>query len=264
MKIIEKFTRSKTSIEKDNEDCFFIDDNFAVVVDGVTSKKANSQKETNGRFVAQFVCVCFSTISASLAPFEILKELNARLRVALRAQNRKGESAGGSIVVYNAKRQELFSYGDCCYRIGDEQFQQRKASDIILSQKRSAILKQALAQGATIKELQDNDIGRQAIIEDLLSASKNANSIGEDGYGVLDGKEIIEEYIKVIKVEQGQTIILSSDGYPSLFPTLKLTEKNLMQLLKKDPLCIHELLGTKGVLSKNESYDDRTYLRLIT
>ena len=264
MKIVEKFTRSKTGREKDNEDCFFTDDNFAVVVDGITSKRVPVEKETNGRFVAQFVCACFPTISAEMSPLEILRELSARLRIALHEHNRKGESAGCSIVVYNAHRRELFSYGDCCYGIDEERFQCRKKSDIRLSQKRSRLIKQALSQGKSIKELQNNDIGREAILDDLSRASRIANCKSEDGYGVLNGEDIIEEYIKIEKTKKGQTIILSSDGYPCLFPTLELTEKNLIKLLNKDPLCIEELLGTKGVLPQNESYDDRTYLRLTT
>ena len=38
------------------------------------------------------------------------------------------------------------------------------------------------------------------------------------------------------------------------------TEKYLFNLLDKDPLCIHELRGTKRVINGNQSFDDRSYI----
>jgi glycerophosphoryl diester phosphodiesterase len=58
----------------------------------------------------------------------------------------------------------------------------------------------------------------------------------------------------------GDRIILASDGYPELFDTLEETERYLFQMLTKDPLCIHELRGTKGVRPGNQSFDDRSYI----
>lgn len=262
MKIIEKFTRSKTGLEKDNEDCIFISEDFAVVVDGITSKTKSLKSETDGRFVAKFVCDCFSQISADLTPYEILKELTSRLRKALIEQNRNSESAGCSIVAYNALRRELFSYGDCHYAIDNKSVKPQKESDIQLSKHRSSIIKQLLSQGKTVDEIQKNDIGRNAILDGLIEASKLANCKCENGYAVLNGTDVIEEFIQTVKIEQGQMIILSSDGYPDLFPTLEQSEENLLNLIKKDPLCIDELIGTKGVAYGNESYDDRSYVRL--
>ena len=56
--------------------------------------------------------------------------------------------------------------------------------------------------------------------------------------------------------------ILASDGYPVLADTLEETERLLACSLAEDPLRIGEHLSTKGVAAGNESFDDRTYLRM--
>ena len=44
------------------------------------------------------------------------------------------------------------------------------------------------------------------------------------------------------------------------FDTLEETENHLFMLLERDPLCIHDLRGTKGVRPGNQSFDDRSYI----
>lgn len=72
--------------------------------------------------------------------------------------------------------------------------------------------------------------------------------------------DICTDNIVIYHVESGDRIILASDGYPALFETLEETEKYLFQLLDKDPLCIHELRGTKRLINGNKSFDDRNYI----
>jgi hypothetical protein len=43
---------------------------------------------------------------------------------------------------------------------------------------------------------------------------------------------------------------------------LTASEAELAVLLEKDPWCVAELAGTKGVLSGQVSFDDRAYLRI--
>ena len=83
---------------------------------------------------------------------------------------------------------------------------------------------------------------------------------GEFGYDVINGGDICTDNIVIYHVKPGDRIILASDGYPALFDTLEETEKYLFNLLDKDPLCIHELRGTKRVINGNQSFDDRSYI----
>jgi len=58
-------------------------------------------------------------------------------------------------------------------------------------------------------------------------------------------------------------IVISSDGYPFLKPTLQESEKMLATLIKEDPLLYKKFKSTKGIVKTNYSYDDRTYVRFI-
>ena len=58
------------------------------------------------------------------------------------------------------------------------------------------------------------------------------------------------------------SVVLASDGYPRILPTLAASEEALAGLLAADPLCIGPLCGTKGVRPGNVSFDDRAYVRL--
>ena len=48
---------------------------------------------------------------------------------------------------------------------------------------------------------------------------------------------------------------------PVLKDTLAESEKSLDELLQKDPQCLRENRGTKGLVKGNQSFDDRTYVR---
>mmetsp|Transcript_13980 Transcript_13980/g.21816 ORF Transcript_13980/g.21816 Transcript_13980/m.21816 type:complete len:195 (-) Transcript_13980:149-733(-) len=162
---------------------------------------------------------------------------------------------------------------------------------------------------STIQDLQKCDTGRQ-FIQDLLIRQRlfqnNPNAPSKYRYWVMDGFPIdMEEGVHIhplitattttatcpnsIQQEQQQEkqppcfvteVILATDGYPKLFPTLAETEAYWKQCVTHDPLLIshndddddiHDMtnstkhasiVSTKGVALHAESYDDRTYLRL--
>ena len=61
----------------------------------------------------------------------------------------------------------------------------------------------------------------------------------------------------------GDEVVLATDGYPVLCPTLQATENALAQLLHDDPLLIHHYQATKAHMHGNNSFDDRAYLRVV-
>ncbi len=81
-------------------------------------------------------------------------------------------------------------------------------------------------------------------------------------FSVVDGFDIPMEKVKVVKVPTGHEVVMATDGYPFLLPTLAESENALTRLLATDPLCISEYLATKGVMEGNVSFDDRAYIRL--
>jgi glycerophosphoryl diester phosphodiesterase len=80
----------------------------------------------------------------------------------------------------------------------------------------------------------------------------------------MDGFPIDDEGIHIVDVgDSVKEVILASDGYPDLYPTLQETERNLREIIAQDPMLVgvrHR--STKGVLKGAESFDDRTYLRI--
>ena len=58
-------------------------------------------------------------------------------------------------------------------------------------------------------------------------------------------------------------IVLASDGYPFLEPTLAASEVALAEQIANDPQNIHSFIATKGIVEGNKSFDDRTYIRFV-
>ena len=58
-----------------------------------------------------------------------------------------------------------------------------------------------------------------------------------------------------------QVVVLASDGYPYLLPSLLETENALASVIKEDPLCFRRFKSVKGVGPGNISFDDRAYLK---
>ena len=58
-------------------------------------------------------------------------------------------------------------------------------------------------------------------------------------------------------------IVLASDGYPFLKPTLAASEAALAEQIANDPQNIHSFIATKGIVEGNKSFDDRTYIRFV-
>ena len=98
----------------------------------------------------------------------------------------------------------------------------------------------------------------------ILPGMTRAGPANQDrpyGYDVLDGFAIHSHHVSVYPVPPQTQVVLASDGYPVLKDTLAESEKSLDELLQKDPQCLRENRGTKGLVKGNQSFDDRTYVR---
>ena len=81
-------------------------------------------------------------------------------------------------------------------------------------------------------------------------------------YTVIDGTPIYMNGIKTIDVSRAREIVLATDGYPFLKPTLAESEAALRELLRQDPMLVSLYQATKGIMQGNCSFDDRAYLRV--
>ena len=79
-------------------------------------------------------------------------------------------------------------------------------------------------------------------------------------YAVIDGTQIYMPGTRIAKASH--SVVLASDGYPTLLTTLKESEEALAKHLADDPQNIGEFVATKGLVEGNVSFDDRAYIKL--
>ena len=79
-------------------------------------------------------------------------------------------------------------------------------------------------------------------------------------YAVIDGTPIYMPGTRTVPVSH--SVVLASDGYPTLHPTLNDSEAALAQQLANDPQNISTFIATKGLVEGNSSFDDRAYISL--
>ena len=168
-----------------------------------------------------------------------------------------------SAIVYSAYYQEVWLIGDCHGLLlnadgSTTYLSNEKPYEHTLALKRSSFLKSALAAGLTIDEVRRYDTGRDHILPLLLQAMQEAGS----AYAVIDGFPIPLDKVKTYNAADADTLILATDGYPQLFPTLAATEAHLQECLHEDPLMLTIHPATKGWMLDSDSFDDRSFLKI--
>ena len=95
------------------------------------------------------------------------------------------------------------------------------------------------------------------------SQFQNNPDAGEYYYATVDGFDILDQGIQVHRIPDHVThVVLASDGYPYLMPSLAASEQRLAELLERDPLLYQEFKSTKGLVAGNLSFDDRAYVKV--
>lgn len=169
------------------------------------------------------------------------------------------ERLTASCVIYSRAKQQIWLIGDCQCLIDGRLYDNPKPCEASIAQQRAAVANEMLASGkATTESLCRDDTARRAIIPMLIKSMKAQNI----DYPVVDGFPIPKHLVRVVFLEsEHHTIVLASDGYPFLEPTLDASEKRLAMQLKSDPLNIGTFKATKAFMNGNNSFDDRAYIR---
>ena len=172
------------------------------------------------------------------------------------------ERLTASCIVYSRLRREVWMIGDCQCLIGENYFDNPKPSEAIMAEKRANIIlrcKECKHEGLeTTESLLEHDIAREAILPQLIEEMKNQNVT----YSVIDGFPIPRQKVRVIPLDFSKwTIVLASDGYPFLHPSLEESERALAEQRKRDPLNIDTFKATKAFKKEFNSFDDRAYIR---
>ena len=160
-----------------------------------------------------------------------------------------------SCVIYSRLRREIWMVGDCQCLVGGELYDNPKPYEQELAERRAAII---TASPKPWDHFLDDDTARQAIIPRMLETMQYQNKT----YSVVDGFPIDMRYVRTITLDfQPWEIVLASDGYPFLCPTLAESESQLEQQHREDPLNIGRFKATKAFARGNNSFDDRSYIR---
>jgi glycerophosphoryl diester phosphodiesterase len=272
MQIIEQALVPKSPTTK-SEDGLVVNPDFIAVIDGSTSKttRRHNHRMSNGRYAMTIVADYISHMPANTSCHQFCMGVTTAFRkkylpfwkrdkeaVLEHLRNHPEERLCASAAIYSRLRREIWLVGDCQCLIGKQLYENPKPYEQMLAEKRAEIIQQLLNEGMTAKQLLTNDTARQSVIPMMLEAMKGQNTT----YAVIDGFPIPETRVPVIALDfQPWEVVLATDGYPFLCPTLEESEQRLEQQRRDDPLNIGCFKATKGFAIGNNSFDDRTYIR---
>lgn len=289
MKIIESSIIGKKSPEA-CEDGMVVTDDFIAVIDGSTSKtpKHLNPDMKNGRYammlISEYIREELKT-DASVDEFcqgvtaYIYNKVYEKLGMEERLKEHPEERLTASAILYSRTRNEVWMVGDCQAIIAGKLYENGKPYEEKIARKRVELIAQGLSPAEARKQIEP------LLIEAMLSGQNQT-------YTVIDGFPIYREGVKVVSVSDSSSvqdsvpasdsvpcsdsasasgtisvssseIVLASDGYPFLEPTLAASEAALAEQIANDPQNIRSFIATKGIVEGNKSFDDRTYIRFV-
>lgn len=266
MEIIEQNLVPKNP-KKKSEDGIVVTNDFVAVIDGSTSKTSyrHSLLRTNGRYAMQLTARYISRMPKTTTCEQFLTGVTAYIRkhyrksMLQRLAEHPEERLTCSAAIFSRVSREVWLVGDCQCLIGGEYYDNPKPYEAELAAMRAEEAKRQMAEGKTQDELLQNDTARSVIIPRMLETMHQQNVT----YSVIDGFHIPREHVRVITLDfRPWQLVLASDGYPFLCPTLAESESRLRQQRENDPLNIGDFQATKGFHPDQNSFDDRSYIRL--
>ena len=274
MKVIESKIEGKKSPES-CEDGLVVTADFIAVIDGSTSKTPHhlSPDMKNGRYAMVLIS---EYIQHELKPEStvedfcegvtsyIYNKVYRQQEIEEQMQAHPEERLTASAILYSKAKNEVWMVGDCQAIIDGKLYENNKPFEDIVARRRVELIRQGFTPQEARKTIEP------LLIQAMLEGQNKT-------YTVIDGFPIYQKGVKVVSLNAPQKnvetdvadslplptkeIVLASDGYPFLKPTLTESEEALAHLLAYDPQCTHEFIATKGIVVGNKSFDDRTYIR---
>ncbi|MBO8172196.1 MAG: hypothetical protein H0Z33_09920 [Bacillaceae bacterium] len=273
MQIIEQFVKGKYDDEKLCEDAIAVTDDFAAVIDGVSSK-TNTQidDKTTGKIASEILAESLPELDRDMDYLDAFRFLNSRLTgwyeekgLLDRMREEPMERPSASMTIYSRKHHQIWSIGDCQALCGDYLIYQNLRVDELSSEIRSRMIEFLLQTGYTERDLLKQDLSHEFLEPIFKRQPYIQNRIFNSPYDytVLDGFEMREDLIRCVPLpDDVDEIILATDGYPKLMRTLEESEAYLNEVLEEDPLCYKVFRHVKGKYEGMVSYDDRAYVRV--
>ncbi len=254
---VEAVSYAKNGDDALNEDAFVIENDIVAVFDGETNK-GSPVVPSPGNQAVQALVHAVEDLPRSSDPSVVVKHLQAAV-----ASVGGGPSVAAVGAVLDVCSRRLIRVGDVAVGIAGEFHLRRKLVDEVAAAARAAMLHSCLLDGRDLEELLVEDPGRKMILP-LLRASRSWRNRADSAYGFasLDGGTTPDVLIDVFDIDRGAEVIMTTDGYTDPRSTLRESEEVLARSIRDDPLRIASPPGTKGVLPGNNSFDDRTYVRV--
>ena len=269
MEVIEQALSAKNGRIDDCEDAIVVTPHYAAVIDGASDASGQRIADmTSGRHLATVLSELIRELPPGLDAQAAVAFLSSGIAARIAQDTDRRDRPEASVVIYSRAARQVWSVGDCGYwHAGLPQSRQAKAVDDAAASMRSAVLAAHLALGVDPEHLRATDPGRAAILPLLRTQRALANNGSPDvasfAYPVLNGLPVTTEMIRIHPVPpEVAELVLASDGFPVLHPTLAETRSTLAALARQDPLCINALCGTKPVRQESGTFDDTAYLRL--
>lgn len=274
MKVIESKIEGKKSPES-CEDGLVVTADFIAVIDGSTSKTPHhlSPDMKNGRYAMVLISEYIQHELKPESPVEdfcegvtsyIYNKVYRQQGIEEQMQAHPEERLTASAILYSKAKNEVWMVGDCQAIIDGKLYENNKPFEDIVARRRVELIRQGFTPQEARKTIEP------LLIQAMLEGQNKT-------YTVIDGFPIYQKGVKVVSLNAPQKnvetdvadslplptkeIVLASDGYPFLKPTLTESEEALAHLLSYDPQCTHEFIATKGIVVGNKSFDDRTYIR---
>ena len=257
---------------KESEDGIVVTDNFVAVVDGSTSKSnyRHSRNHSNGNYAMQIVCRYISKMDKATTCLQFCRGVTQAVarhytpwteRIVGKTAPRTlppADRLTASAIVFSRVQRQIWMVGDCQCLAGGEYYDNPKPYEALLAEHRAVHVQRLLADGMTPSQLLADDVARKAIIPEMLQTMENQNKT----YSVIDGTPIPLQHVKIVTLDfQPWELVLASDGYPILKPTLAESEAALSRQREVDPLNIGTFKATKAFTPGFNSFDDRAYIR---
>ena len=227
----------------------------------------------------------------------IYNKVYEKLGVEERLKEHPEERLTASAILYSRTRNEVWMVGDCQAIIAGKLYENGKPYEEKIARKRVELIEQGLSpaearkqiepllikamlsgQNQTYTVIDGFPIYREGVkVVSVSDSSSVQNSVpASDSSSVQDSVSSSDSCSVQDPVScsgsasasdtipsSSSEIVLASDGYPFLKPTLAASEAALAEQIANDPQNIRSFIATKGIVEGNKSFDDRTYIRFV-
>ena len=227
----------------------------------------------------------------------IYNKVYEKLGVEERLKEHPEERLTASAILYSRTRNEVWMVGDCQAIIAGKLYENGKPYEEKIARKRVELIEQGLSpaearkqiepllikamlsgQNQTYTVIDGFPIYREGVkvvsVSDSSSVqgsvSSSDSSSVQDSVSSSDSCSVQDPVSCSGSASASDTIpsssseiVLASDGYPFLKPSLAASEAALAEQIANDPQNIRSFIATKGIVEGNKSFDDRTYIRFV-